>query len=292
MLQFSLKNEKYRAILGLQTGAYAQDNYAVEAPNMRIINQAKIGVSLDDKNTLWLDAGIMNSHIGWESAVSTENLTLTRSLAAENSPYFLTGVKLTYTPDEKWLFLTTVCNGWQRIQRLSGNSYLSFGTELYYSANNNLSLNWSTLIGSEYPDDERRMRYFNDFYALYQLNEKIKIIAGFDIGFQQHRKNSSNYDYWLSPVLITQYAINDKWKTAVRFEYYQDKEQIIISTGNNNNFQTNGFSLNFDYLPISTLVCRLEGRWFGSNYDIYPRDDAFTDNDFFITASIAVKVNN
>ncbi len=293
LIRFNLDNEKYRAVFGLQTGTYAQDNYAAEAEVMRFINEAKIGVSLNRENNLWLDAGIMTSHIGWESAVSTENLTLTRSLAAENSPYFLTGAKLTFTPNDNWLFLATVCNGWQRIQRLPGNSLLSFGTQIYYSPSDKLALNWSTLIGSEYPDDERRMRYFNNFYGIYQLSDDINIIAGFDIGFQQHEKSSSNYDYWLSPVLIAQYSIDSQWKTALRFEYYRDEDQIMIYTGTNNGFRTSGASLNFDYLPIPNFVCRIEGRWFGSKDDIFSKNgvDNIKDNDFFIAASIAVKFN-
>ena len=39
-----------------------------------------------DADNLWLDAGIFVSHIGLESANSRDNLTLTRSIMADNSP--------------------------------------------------------------------------------------------------------------------------------------------------------------------------------------------------------------
>jgi hypothetical protein len=291
LLQFNLEREKYRAVLGLQTGSYAQDNYAAESEVMRFVNEAKVGISLNHRNNLWFDAGIMTSHIGWENAVSTKNLTLTRSLAAENSPYFLTGAKLTFTPDDQWLFLVTVCNGWQRIARLAGNSLPSFGTQISYSPNEKLTLNWSTLVGSEFPDENRKMRYFNNFYGKFQLGGNINLITGFDIGIQQESKNSSDYDYWFSPVVIFQYGISKKWKTALRYEYYGDEHQIMIASAAADGFKTHGASLNFDYLPTVNAVCRIEGRLLKSKDDIFIKGDGFTNSNFSIITSIAVKFN-
>ncbi len=39
----------------------------------------------------------MPSHIGFESAVGSDCWNLTRSILAENSPYFESGIKLNYT---------------------------------------------------------------------------------------------------------------------------------------------------------------------------------------------------
>lgn len=78
------------------------------------IYESNIGISLNKKNNLWLDAGIFGSHIGFESAISKDCWTLTRSLFAENSPYYLSGTKLTYNPNEHWEFAVIICNGWQR----------------------------------------------------------------------------------------------------------------------------------------------------------------------------------
>ena len=53
-----------------------------------------------------------------QSAISIDNCTLTRSLLAENLPYFLTGAKLTINPTDKWEIAGLKVNGWQPIQRL------------------------------------------------------------------------------------------------------------------------------------------------------------------------------
>lgn len=159
---------------------------------MKSVFEANIGISLNEKNNLWLDAGIMPSHIGFESAISMDNWTLTRSLLAENSPYFLSGAKLTFNPNEKWELAGLILNGWQRIQRLEGNSLPSFGTQMKFSPNESTTLNWSAFIGTDDPDQLRRMRYFNNFYGQFQLTDRFGLITGFDFGAQQIQKEVQN----------------------------------------------------------------------------------------------------
>ena len=43
--------------------------------------------------TMWIDAGIFFSHIGSESWISRDNPTNTRSLAADFTPYYETGIR-------------------------------------------------------------------------------------------------------------------------------------------------------------------------------------------------------
>lgn len=282
----------YRANLALQAGTYAQDNYTAEEGMLKNLYEANVGISLNQKNNFWLDAGIFSSHLGFESATSINNPTLTRSLAAESSPYYLAGAKITFTPNEKWEMAALICNGWQRIQRVQGNSLPGLGTQLVFKPNANTTLNWSTFVGTDDPDSTRRMRYFNDIYGQFQITKKLGFIAGFDFGFQQKTKRSSKYDSWLVPTLIAYYSINNQWKTALRAEYFQDENGVIISTGKVNGFKNVGLSANIDYLPVPNIACRLEGRVFQSKDAIYIRNgDSNVNSDAFITASIAVKIN-
>lgn len=289
LVKLGVEHSKYRANLALQTGTYVNDNLSAEPGVLKNIFEANIGISLNQKNNIWLDAGVLPSHIGFESAISMDNLTLTRSLLAENSPYFLTGAKLTINPNDKWEIAGLIVNGWQRIQRLEGNSLPSFGTQVNYSPTNKISINWSTFIGTDDPDTTRRMRYFNNLYGQFQLTKKFELIAGFDIGVQQRSKGSSNYDSWLSPIVIGRYSFSDRWKSGIRAEYYQDETGIIISTNTTNGFQTTGLSLNFDYLPTQHINCRVEGRWLNSKDDIFETKTGITNTNFIIATSLAIK---
>jgi len=289
VVKFDITHSKYRANFAIQTGTYANDNYAAEPGLLKNIFEANIGISLNKKKNLWVDAGVLPSHIGFESAISMDNMTLTRSLLAENSPYFLTGAKLTYNPNDKWEISGLIVNGWQRIQRLEGNSLPSFGTQVNYSPTEKVTFNWSTFIGTDDPDTTRRMRFFNNFYGQFQFTDKFRLIAGFDIGAQQRAKNSIAYDLWFSPVLIGQATINKSWRTAVRAEYYQDETGIIVPTSTPNGFKTIGLSLNFDYSPTENIICRLEGRWLKSRDQIFETKNALTDNNYIIATSIAIR---
>ena len=288
-VKLGLEHSKYRANFALQTGTYSNDNYTAEPDLLKNIFEANVGLSLNKKNNLWIDAGVFASHIGFESAIPTDNWTMTRSLLAENSPYFLSGAKLTYTPNDKWEIAGLIVNGWQRIQRLQGNSLPSFGTQINFSPTEKITLNWSTFIGTDDPDTTRRMRYFNNFYGQFQLTKKFGLIAGFDIGTQQRIKGSSDYDFWFSPVIIGQFAINKTWKTVIRAEYYQDETGIIIPTSTPNGFKTTGLSLNLDYSPTQNIICRLEGRWLNSKDNIFETKTTPTNNNFIIGTSIAIR---
>ncbi len=290
LIKLNVLHAKYRANIALHAGTYANDNYAAEPGLLKNIFEANVGIALNGKNNLWLDAGVFPSNLGFESAISIENMTLTRSLVAESSPYFLSGAKITYTLNEQWELVGLISNGWQRIQRVEDSSLPSFGTQISFRPDESLTLNWSTFIGTDDPDSTRRMRYFNNFYGIFQLTEKINLIAGFDYGIQQESNNLIIYDKWLAPVVIAQYSINKNWNTAVRAEYYQDQAEVIISTATADGFNTTGFSWNIDYMPTPNVACRLETRWLKSNDKIYTVDNnSFTDNNLIIAGSIAVQ---
>jgi hypothetical protein len=130
----SYKAPAKRANLALMAGTYPQFNLAAEPLLVRHIYEANVGVKLASTKEIWLDAGILPSHIGFESAISKDGWTLTRSLLAENSPYYEAGVRASYkTPNEKWYIAALFLNGWQRIQRVDGNNTPSFGSQVTYT---------------------------------------------------------------------------------------------------------------------------------------------------------------
>lgn len=118
----------------------------------------------------------------------------------DNSPFHEAGVKMGYiSKSEKWYLAAVYLNGWQRIQKIEGNQTPAFGTQVTYKPSSRTTLNWSTYIGNEQPDNDRKWRYFNNFYGQFKMSEKAKLMAGFDIGAQQTSNKSSDYDVWYSP---------------------------------------------------------------------------------------------
>jgi hypothetical protein len=290
LFKVNVEQANYRANIALQSGTYAQDNYAAEEGMLQNVYEANVGIALNAQQNLWLDVGIFPSHMGFESAISTENYTLSRSLAAESSPYFSAGAMLTYDVSDKWQLRTLLLNGWQRIERVQGNSLPSGGTQIVFSPNDKVSLNWSTFVGTDDPDSSRRMRYFSNFFTNFKVGERLAVIAGFDYGLQEEYKNASTYDFWYCPSLIAQYSINNQWKSAIRIEYYEDNDNVIVATPSNYGFKTTGASINFDYLPAEHIQCRLEARWFSSPNELFHANSGYKSESLFIGASMAIKV--
>ncbi len=234
--------------------------------------EANAGIKLHRKKNLWIDGGIFASHIGFESAISKDCWTLTRSILAENSPYYLAGAKLTYqTDDGKWLLSGLVLNGWQRITRIDGSSTPSFGTQLQYRPNAKTLLNYSTFIGSNDPDSVRRMRYFHNLYGQWQLSSKTGLIIGFDWGLQQRSRGSQRYQQWFSPVLMLRQQLSDKWTIAGRLEYYSDRHEVMIGTATGRGFSTWGGSVNLDYQLMPNCVWRTEWKMYSSQDAVFTK---------------------
>lgn len=281
--------DNIRGNFALMTGTYPEYNLAGEQDLLQHVYEANVGVKITKNHNLWIDAGIMPAHIGFESAVGKDCYALTRSLLADNSPYYEAGVKIGYTSkSEKWYLSAMYLNGWQRIQKIDGNQTPAFGTQITYKPASRTTLNWSSYVGNEQQDTIRKWRYFNNFYALFKLSDKIGIHAGFDIGAQQSLPKSEKYDIWYSPVLIAQYKPTPKIQIAARGEYYEDKKGVIIATGTANGFNTYGFSANFDYLPADNVMFRIEARTLNSKDDIFLNYNSPTNSNVFVTTALAI----
>lgn len=282
-------NGTVRGNLALMAGSYANANLAAEEGTLKNVFEANVGVKLSKSANLWVDAGIFSSHIGFESAIGKDCWTLTRSILADNSPYYESGAKLSYTsPSGKWFVSGLVLNGWQRIQRVEGNKTLAFGHQVTYKPNGKITLNSSSFVGNDRPDANKRMRYFHNLYGVFQISDKFGLTAGFDIGAEQKSKGSESYSSWYSPVIIAKYNVTDKVALSARGEYYADEDGVIIATGTENGFKAFGYSLNFDYSIYSNVVWRVEARTFNSKDDIFLQDGDPTANNTFVATALAI----
>ncbi len=291
LIKAAYETQKVRANLGIGVGSYMNANYAAEEGVLKNIYEANVGVKLSKTNDLWLDAGILPSHIGFESAIGADCFTLTRSIMAENSPYFETGAKLSYgSPNRKWVMAILFMNGWQRIQRVEGNSTPAFGHQLTYRPSEKVTLNSSSFIGNDMPDDQKKMRYFHNLFGQFQLSNKFTLLAGFDFGAQQKEKGSSEYNTWYTPVIIAKYSLSEKVNIAARGEYYSDKNEVLIGSGTENGFQTFGASVNVDYQILPNLVWRTEIKSLNSKDAVFlNREEKMKNENAIAITSLALR---
>lgn len=281
--------DQIRGNLALAAGTYMNANYAAEPGVLKNIFEANIGIKISKKSNLWIDAGIMPSHIGFESAIGKDCWNLTRGILADNSPYFETGVKLTYTsPNEKWLISGLVLNGWQRIQRVAGNSTPAIGHQVTFKPRAGITLNSSSFIGNDKPDSSRQMRYFHNFYGIFQLSPRVGLTVGFDAGAQQRAKGSRQMQAWYSPVVVLQLKTSEKIWIALRGEHYNDKHGVMVASGTPNGFNTWGYSANFDYSVSQNVLWRIEARGFTGKDATFTKDNAANRHNFFLATALAI----
>lgn len=281
----SYSKNDIRANATVMVGNYAQYNLSAEPTWAQFVYEANIGFKISKQQNIWLDTGIMPSHIGFESAISADCWTVTRSILAENSPYYETGAKLSYTnSNEKFYASFMVLNGWQKIKKPNHIQNPSFGVQVYFKPTSKLFLNYSNFIGTDKADSIHSWRLFHNLYAIYEPSAKFGIIAGFDFGTDKY--NTTDYDVWYAPICILRYKLKEKYCIAVRGEYYNDKKQILITTNSPNGFQTWGLSSNFDIQIKDNLVWRIEAK------EYFSKDKIFDNNintNFTLSTSFAVR---
>lgn len=288
------QDDNVRGAIGLHAGSYVTANYAAEDQVFKHIYEAYAGFRPFQK--AWLDAGIFGSHIGFESAISKDNWTLTRSLMAENSPYYQAGARFTYEVDPNLTLAALALNGWQNLR--DNNQAKAVGTQIQWKPTAKLLVNSSTFYGQEQPGDTiGRRRYFHDFYVSYAATDRFSMALVFDVGKQQaHRLadvSGEKYDTWHTGAAFARYKLADKWTTALRGEYYKAERGVIIGSyapavGDPNAFIRGG-SLGLDYAPSGNVLVRVEGRVLNAKDKVFVESNGNTRNTYSnLTSSIAI----
>ncbi|UYZ60188.1 porin [Hymenobacter latericus] len=255
-------DEQVRGSVALHAGTYVEANYASEPQSLRHVYEAYAGFRPVPKT--WLDLGIFQSHIGFESAISKDNWTLTRSLMAENSPYYEAGARLCYEPNTRISFTALVLNGWQNLR--DNNRAKALGTQVLWKPNRQLAINSSTFFGNEQPQDStRRRRIFHNAYVSYAATPRLALAVVFDVGWQQRElSRSAPYDVWYTGAAFLRYRLSSKWSATVRGEFYRAARGVVIRSvaprAAEQSVRLAGASVNCDYAPSAMVLCRLEGR--------------------------------
>ncbi|QHJ06356.1 porin [Hymenobacter busanensis] len=290
VLGLRYNDNRARGAFALHTGTYVEANYANEPPVLRHVYEAYAGFR-PLPNT-WLDLGIFPSHIGFESALSKDNWTLSRSLMAENSPYYEAGARLTWEASPRWTVTGLVLNGWQNLR--DNNRGKALGTQLQWKPTDQLTLNSSTFFGNEQPQDSsRRRRFFHNFYLSYAATSRLSAAAVFDVGTQQ--APSRKADTWHAGALLLRYQLADKWAVAGRAEYYAARHGVVIFSSRpratDANARIAGASLNLDYAPNRRVLCRVEGRALQAQNRIFADDRSRPTHTYGnVTSSIALSL--
>lgn len=273
-LEARISGQRLRGRLALQAGTSVQANYAGE-PTLgsisggalsRHLQEAYVGYKVSDR--VWVDAGIFFSNMGAEGWISSDNLTYTRSLVADYSPYYSSGVRAVYQATPRLAARIDVINGWQNISET--NTDKAVGTRLDFSAREGVTLSHYAYAGTE---TGGRMRIFTGVSTVAALTSRLTIEAEVDVG-RQGRADRSGADTWHGGVLAARWALSPRVAAVARGEWYQDPGQIIVVTGGPEAFRASGGSLGIDVTPSAGFMWRTELRHLGADAALFVDRDA------------------
>lgn len=287
-LDAKLDADRIRGRLALQVGTSVQSNYSseptqgiVSGPSLsRHIQEGVIGYRVTDK--LWIDGGIYFSHIGFESWISKENWTPSRSLSADYSPYYQSGLKATYQWTETLSTQLHLLNGWQNISENNGAKAL--GIQVAFSPSQALSITYNNFLGNEVGS---QWRFFNDLIVKVGITDRLSVAALYDFGLQQD-SGLASWSLWHVAGAFVRYQFTPTLALAARGEFFLDRNQVIVVTGTPNGFQTFGASMNADVALHKHLLWRTEFRGFRSVDAVYPTRGANSPLDGFVSSSLSL----
>lgn len=265
----SVASPRVRGRVALQAGTSVQANYAgepttgtVSGPSLsRHIQEATAGARL--KDGLWLDGGIYFSYIGLEGWISRDNPTYTRSLVADFSPYYLSGVRLTWQPrDRPFTIQLHVMNGWQNIAE--NNQAKAVGMRIDWQPTKTVTLSYGNFFGNEQPDSAAaKTRAFNQVMGRFTWPGGLLVQGQMDLG----RRASST---WYGFTLVASLPIAASAALSGRVERYSDPDQVIVTTGTTEGFSTSGASIGCDIKYPGGLLWRTEVRGLRADAALFP----------------------
>jgi hypothetical protein len=260
-----------RAVVTPGFGTYMNANYAAERATLRHVVEANVGVKLWKDKDVWLDAGVMPTPYTTETAVALNQLLYSRSLAADNCPYYVTGGRLSLPLLPHLRLSLYAINGWQVIEDKDARP--SGGWWVEATPNKNLSLNWCTYVGNEAHATlaKEGTRYFNNAYVLYNPSERWALSGDAYIGLQRttDARGSKGQDTWWQANLNARYAVSNKAKAAARLEYFSDPNGVIIVPIAMRGFRCLSATVCYTYAFAPDIYWRVESRAFLAERQVY-----------------------
>ncbi len=281
---FHYRSGHFRTNIGIMAGTYAHRNMALEEPWARNIYEANIGYRFTSDEAVWIDAGVLPSHIGFESVPAQKNWSAGRSLVADLSPYYETGLRLSYEPNSSWYFAILALNGWQRITAPIERFGESWGMQISWQPEPNWLINTSSFIGRVPTENEPSTRIYSNLFTTLQLNPRMWMMGGWDWGIQGNQSLQ-----WNDLLFQYRYAvIQNRFFGNLRYEYLSDPQSVfkLSSAGLKN--QIHLASFNVDYIPVRQCMLRAEVGYQFSHNKIFNMGDLYEDRmlSFLLIASV------
>lgn len=257
-LELRYDHKNWRFQLAPAIGSYMSNNYSAELPFRRYLYESYLQFKWKNSEFAY---GTFSSPYTQETPRAVDQISATRSLAAEYVPYYVAGFRWTNKWSKQLKTQAFLTNGWQRLSFTKSRP--SFGFLLQYQKNN-WNFNWSHFYGDVAPKGKldtttavNRWRFFQEINVAYTQNNwtfQSCVYAGL-----QKQNGSADLKYWLQGNVQASYTLDSKLNFNARAELIFDPNNIVF------NYTPKPFSslgLGFMYKIGPVLQCGQEFRYF------------------------------
>lgn len=199
-----------------------------------------------------------------------------------------------------------ILNGWQNIT--DNNKDKAFGSQIKYKFSPSFILTLNQFAGNEAPNNERKqIRLYQNTILEWIVSERLSLVGQFDIGAQkakqrfvyepwlavydpslgEYKETSSNaFRQWYHGTVWLSYKLTPGYRLSFRIERFYDPLQVMVNTGTQNGFMSNGYTTTFDILKFDPGLLRFEYVYRRSADSVFAYRDKQTSKkeDFFVVA--------
>ncbi len=216
--------------------------------------------------------------VGVEQIDPTQNTNFSRGILFYNTPNTHTGVRATYVVNDKLTFIGGINDGWDNIRDWGRRRTLEYGVS--YTFNPKFSFSVQGYNGQERATPQTDfgptgIRNLIDVIATYNATDKLTLIANYDYGSQSTASLPNGIlgsAAWSGIAGYANYKFNDKWRTSVRGELFDDQDGF--RTGVRQNWRE--VTLTVGYAPLKNVEIRAETRHDFSNVNSFLKSNGVT----------------
>lgn len=210
---------------------------------------------------LQFDVGKFVTQHGAEVIEAKDNWNYSRSLLfALAIPYYHTGVRATYTLNDKVSVMGAVVNGWNDFKDNNGGK--TFGAQIALKPVPAVSIVQNYMTGPEQAHDNGNWRQLSDTIVTYTVNPALSLMANYDYG---HDTIAGISDHWQGIAGYAKFQANKWIALSPRFEVYGDPSGLTTGAPQTLKELTGTVEVK----AIENLLCRVEYRTDFSDQSVF-----------------------
>ena len=230
------------------------------------IQQAYVSFLAPTGTGLQIDFGKFVTWNGYEVIETKDNWNYSRSLLfAVAIPYYHSGVRASYSPNDKVTVTGFLVNGWNNAQ--DNNTGKTIGAELTLKPTSAFTFIENYTGGPEQTNTNTGFRNLSDTVATYTVNKQVSLAGNFDYG-----KDGATNQTWWGGAGYLRYQVNDVVAITPRFEYLNDKDGFMTGTSQKPMEGT----VTFEFKHKDGVVLRAEYRHDFSDVAFFTKDTGAT----------------